>query len=246
MTFPSYGSFQTQINNQPAPAIEGDFASANPWTSMLAAPGSLQAAPAGVLVGRFAWAENDNQTGAGLVSNAHPGVASRLGFVGREQAGALITAFLGSYTMEVVSGYEVTLYTSGDFWARFAGGATVGQKVYASFYDGSCSSAATGSPTTEGITASLDNGTSHMTVTVAGATPIGPGMPVSGTGIAAGTTIVSQVSGTAGGLGVYLLSAAPTTEAAEAITVTTNFETNFTVQSTAGNGELAQISRPAA
>lgn len=242
MTFPQYGSFQTQVNVQPAPAIEGDFASANPWSSMLAAPGSLQAGPAGVIVGRFAWAENDNQSAAGVVSNQNPGVASRIGFVGREQAGAMITTFLGSYTLTVQPGYEVTLYTGGDFWARFAGGAAVGQKVYASYYDGSCSAAASGAPTTEGVTASLTAASSHMTVTVAGASPIGPGMPISGTGVTAGTYIVSQVSGTTGGVGVYLLSAAPTDEAAEAITVTLNYETAFTVQSTAGAGELAQIS----
>jgi hypothetical protein len=244
MAFPQYGHFQTQINDQPAPAIEGDWASANPFGSMLAAPGSLQAGAAGVLVGRFAWAENDNQAVPGVVSNQHPGVASRLGFVGRDQAGVLITSFLGSATMQVQAGYEVTLYTSGDFWARFAGGATVGQKVYASFYDGSASSAATGAPTTQGITASLDNATSHMTVTVAGASPLSPGMPIAGTGVTAGTTLVSLVSGTAAGTGVWLLSAAPTTEAAEAVTVTLNSETPWTVQSTAAAGELAQIARP--
>lgn len=234
-------AFQTSLNANPAVAVEGDFCSSNPRASMLAGPGALTAGLA-LLVGLFAWALNDNDaTAPGVVNNQHPGRASRLGFVGRDQP-ALITQWLGQASMQVPQGLEVTLYNGGDFWGRFAAGATVGQKVYASFFDGSLSSHAAATPTTQAITASLDNATSHLTVTVAGAAPLSPGMPVTGTGITAGTTLVSLVSGSAAGLGVWLLSAAPTTEAAEAVTVTLNAETNFFVESTAGNGELAKIS----
>lgn len=239
MTFPSYGTFQGQINDQPAPAIEGDFASDNPVASLLAAPGSLQAGPLGVIVGRCAFAENDNQALPGVVSNKHAGVPSRLGFVGRAQAGALITAFLGSSTLTVQSGYEITLYNSGDFWGRFAAGASVGQKVYASYVDGSLSAAAAGAPTTAAATASF--ATNVMTVTVPGGV-LGAGMPVTSAGVAAGTYITAQTGGTTGGAGTYTLSTAPGTIASQAATITTNLESNFTVQSTAAATELAQIS----
>lgn len=235
-------TFQTQINANPAPAVEGDFASANPMASMLALAGAFVAGAAGVTVGRFAFAKNSN----GVVSNQHPGVASRLGFVQRDQQGVLITGFLAGATMVQQPGYETTLFSRGEFWGRFsagsagsAGGAAIGQKVYASYYDGSLSAAAAATPPTETFTASLAGTT--MTVTVAGAAPLSPGMPVSGTGIGAGVTIAAYGTGT-GGLGTYTLSAAVTTEAAETITATLAVETPWTVDSACNAGELAQIS----
>lgn len=142
-------SFQTQVNVNPAPAIEGDFASANPHASVLAylngagpegsGGGALVAGADGVIVGRFAYALNaDGTVGNAKVANA------RIGFVGREQSGAMITAFLGSATMTVLAGYEVTLYNAGDFWGRFAAGATIGDKVYAVDADGTLASHAAG------------------------------------------------------------------------------------------------------
>lgn len=46
--------FQTKVNRQQAPAIAGDFASANPRASMLATEGTLVAGVSGVTVGVFA------------------------------------------------------------------------------------------------------------------------------------------------------------------------------------------------
>ena len=46
--------FQSVVNVQPAPAIAGDFASANPRWNVLAGPGVLVCGAAGVTVGRFA------------------------------------------------------------------------------------------------------------------------------------------------------------------------------------------------
>lgn len=227
--------FQKTINATPAPAVEGDFASVNPSASVLALAGGLVAGAAGVIVGRFAWAKNSDQT----VSNAHPGVASRIGFVGREQSGAMITTFLAESTLTVLKGYEVTMYNAGDFWGRFAGGATIGQKVFASYIDGSLSAGAAGAPSTAAVTASF--ATNVMTVTVPGGV-LGAGMPVVSAGVAAGTFIVAQTSGAAGGAGTYTLSTAPGTIASQAATVSTTYETVFTVESTAANGEVAQIS----
>lgn len=39
--------------------------------------------------------------------------------------------------MLIPKGFGVTLYDGGDFWARFAAGAQIGQKVFASIADGS-------------------------------------------------------------------------------------------------------------
>ncbi len=131
--------FQRSVNSDPSPAVEGDFAGANPRSSMLAGAGELVAGAVGVIVGRFAWA----LVASGLVSNAKPGGASRLGFVHRNQV-SLITAWLGENTMTAPAGVPMTLHRSGDFWARFALGAAVDQKVFASDTDGSCRAGAAG------------------------------------------------------------------------------------------------------
>jgi len=49
------GGFQTVVNTQPAPGIEGDFCNKNPRFSVDAGPGGLVAGDKGVVVGRFAW-----------------------------------------------------------------------------------------------------------------------------------------------------------------------------------------------
>jgi hypothetical protein len=66
-------------------------------------------------------------------------------------------------------------------------------------------------------------------------------MPVSGAGIPVGATVVSYGTST-GGLGTIVISAPATaTAAGVTMTATLNVETNYVVASTAGNGELAQI-----
>jgi hypothetical protein len=134
--------FQIAVATQPAPAVEGDFSSSNPWSSMLAGEGALTAGPAGVTVGRFAHA----LLTTGVVTSARPGGASRLGFVGRHQP-QIITAFLGQASLLIPGGLETTLHDSGDFWCRFAAGATIGQKAFAADADGTATSAVAGTVT---------------------------------------------------------------------------------------------------
>jgi hypothetical protein len=62
---------------------------------------------------------------------------------------------------------------------------------------------------TASFTASM--ATTNMTVTVATAGSIYLGMTLTGTGVSAGTLVVSQTSGTAGGVGVYVVSISQTT-----------------------------------
>ena len=121
--------FQTAVNQQQAPAVEGDFCSANPRASVIAGEGAFIAGAVGAVVGRFAWA-----TAAGLVTNVGAGVPT--GFIHRDMQ-ALITAWLGSESMLIPEGVAVTLHRSGDFWVKTLTVATVGQKVFASNLDGS-------------------------------------------------------------------------------------------------------------
>lgn len=138
--------FQTQVNNQPAPAVAGDYASANPRAVMLAGPGALVAGNtipqgevvAGVLVGRFAWTSAGSATNPnsgevdGAVTAANTGTGAPDGFVHREQQ-ALITQFLSESSNLVPHGLPLTLHVAGDFWAVNDGPNTSykGQSVYA-------------------------------------------------------------------------------------------------------------------
>lgn len=234
-------AFQTATTQYPAPAVEGDWASDNPAFSMLTpnngdpTAGGYTAWTVGVLgafVGRFAWCNTAN----GLVTSANPGVATtRIGFIHRDQP-VVITPWLGATSMSLYSGQEVDVLDSGDVWCRFPAGATIGQKVYASYADGSATAAATGTPTTVAtVTATTTNASPNLTV-VAGGTLV-PGQPISGTGIPAGTFIVSVAGATA-----VMSANATASNAGVTITQTTNFETRWTVDSTAAAGDVAKIS----
>jgi len=60
------------------------------------------------------------------------------------------------------------------------------------------------------FTASIGPASTTMTVTAVSAGPIYPGMVITGTGVTAGTYIVSQTTGTDGSTGNYVVSAAQT------------------------------------
>lgn len=213
--------FQTTMNSQPAIGIEGDFCSTNPRFSLLASPGGLVAGPNGVSVGRFAWADGD-----GVVSYGGNG---RIGFIHRSQLSLIFpTSLTGANawpgpqtTMLVVPNAEMSMINSGDVFCRFAAGATVGQKVYANFADGTAVAAATGSPAgatstgntisaqTNSFTGGIQNGLLTVVGPVTGT--IYPGTIISGTNVVAGTQIQEQVTPllageTTGGVGRYLVS----------------------------------------
>lgn len=226
--------FQTTVNQYPAPAVAGDFASANPRASAVAGPGTLVAGTGGATVGRFGWADAN-----GLVTNTGLGVPT--GFIHRDMQ-ALITAYLADSSMVIPAGNPITLFKAGDFWGKFVAGATAGHKVYAYYADGTLFSAATATPPTNaGITANTATNTT-LTVTANSGAPIVVGQPVSGSGIPAGAYISALGTGT-GGAGTYTLSAATTaTATGVTVTATTAVETPFTVKSAASANELAKIS----
>lgn len=214
--------FQKSVLTQPAPAVAGDFASSNPRASSLAGPGGFVAGPAGLTIGRFAWASF-----AGLDANDAPAVALNTGaglpsgFVHREQQG-LITTYLSESGMVIPSGFAVTLSDAGDFWCVNDGAALAqyNMKAYANFADGKVTFAATGAASTASATGSIAANTSSVTgsiadniatVTVVGSGTLVPGTTWSGTGVATGTKIVSQLTPllageTAGGVGRYYVN----------------------------------------
>lgn len=128
--------FQKTMNRDLPIGVAGDFASTNPYHTVLAGEGALKAGEEGVYMGRFAWADLET----GLVGHAkvEGGV---LGFVRRDQT-ALITDHLAEVSMLIPQGFAITLYDGGDFLAEFKEGAKVGQKVLASDTDGTLKAAA--------------------------------------------------------------------------------------------------------
>lgn len=130
-------SFQTHANYTWPIGFEGDFASANPHKTVPSTTLGFKAGTSGVIVGRFAWADDQ-----GFVSNA--GSTIPTGFVYRNQQ-AVITDVTKSYTNTINAGFPVTLVEGGDFWVKSSTESSIGQVVYASTADGSISTAAKGS-----------------------------------------------------------------------------------------------------
>lgn len=114
----------------PRPSRAGTFATRNPYASMVAGS-QIIGGPNGVALGRFAWA---NLT-TGIAANIRSTPDERLGF-SLLISGVWQRVFWRDGVLVSREGQPVTLMTSGDFWARFEGGASAGQPVYASLVDG--------------------------------------------------------------------------------------------------------------
>ncbi|MDE1158426.1 MAG: hypothetical protein PW791_09135 [Neorhizobium sp.] len=133
--------FQTQVQLTQAPAVAGDFASANPRHSVLSVPGGFIAGTNGLTIGLFAWA--DTATGT-ILSNT--GTGAPTGFVHRDLQ-ALITTYLAEFGMTIPAGFGIgELFNGGDFWVKNAGASavTIGQKAFANNTNGTVSFAAAG------------------------------------------------------------------------------------------------------
>jgi hypothetical protein len=224
--------FQTSVNAQPAPALAGDFASHNPRWNVNAGPGGLVAGPNGLTVGRFAWLDAsllDADGAPARVNNYGSGPVA--GFVHREQGVALIGTYLGTSSLVIPAGFGVTIFSGGDFWVKNEGTteALPGQYAYASYANGAASFAAAnsgGTASATGVvvasTASVTGSISGniLTVTAVGSGVLVPGGTLSGTNVATGTQIVSQITGTAGGIGTYAVSIPDQTVASTTISET--------------------------
>jgi hypothetical protein len=222
------GGFQTQVYSQPSPAVAGDRASQNPIASYDAGPGGLVSGAA-LFVGRFAWVNPPlDPNGTPAVANCS-GAGAPAGFVMREMQGTN-TTFLSYAGMQILPGQQCALQTTGDFWVVNDGSsqANYGMKAYADLATGKVSFAATGSPTTgpsatgSSIAASTFSVTGSiagdvLTVTAVGSGTVVAGATISGTGVASGTKVLSQISGTAGGVGTYRVSIANQTVASTTV-----------------------------
>jgi hypothetical protein len=130
--------FQSQVNLQQAPAVAGDFASANPRASVVAPEGGFVAGSAGVIVGRFAWIDTDGKT----ILNTGSGKPD--GFIHREQQ-ALISTYLAESSNVIPVGFPVTLMRTGDYYALVTvASAEKGEKAFAKLADGTMQPAAAG------------------------------------------------------------------------------------------------------
>lgn len=207
-------SFQKVVNVNQAPGVLGDFASTNPFSSITTAQGGLVAPAGGLVVGNFFWVGPLGQTSQSFVSGW------QIAFLGRNEQ-ALITQFLGEFSLVVPQGFMVTGFDGGDFWAEFASGATAGAQVYADVTTGEPQMQTTNSVTgSVGFTGTASFATNVMTVvTQTAGSIIAVGDVVTSAGVTAGTTVTAILSGAPGAVGsTYSLSTAPGTIATQAAT----------------------------
>lgn len=237
--------FPNQVNATQAPAVAGDFASANPRKTVLAGEGALISGTGfiagvsvpGAVVGRWAWlsySQIDNDNAPAVLNTFGAGIPA--GLVSRKQTG-LITQYLGTAVQYLLSGFQISAWSDADLWVANAGAAAaqVGQKAFAVFADGTSTFAAAGATPTggSGSASSVAAATFSVTGTVIGdiltaasglTGNIYPGASFSGTNITA-AKIVSQVLPLLGGealngLGRYTVSVPGQNAASTAISGT--------------------------
>lgn len=125
--------FQNTLQINPAPATLGDFASVNPRSTAPAPEGGFVAGSTGVIVGRFAWIDSNDAAKKEIINS---GSGKPLGFIANTRE-ALITGFLAESGLTIQTGYPVTVYQKGDYYAVVTvEAATRGQKAFASLTTG--------------------------------------------------------------------------------------------------------------
>lgn len=253
--------FQATVNTVPAPGVEGDFHTLNPFFHYPAGPGGLVAGTAtgaqtgttGILVGRFCWPEVnflDPDNEPTVVNNWTIAGGAPIGILGRRQQG-IITTFLAEASLLLPTGLNCAVISSADLWIvnRGTTQALINQKVYANFVDGSASFAATGTPTTgascatASIAAEVCSSAGSIAgnvLTLTGATTgsFYPGVIISGAGVATGSQIQAQLSGTPLGAGTYALSIGDQSVASTTISGTYGLLSNGTVTGTLAVGNI--------
>jgi hypothetical protein len=160
-----------------------------------------------VSVGLFAWI---NPTDNISVSNFGAGAPD--GFVHRDQQ-AIITQYLADDTMTMYQGSPITLFNAGGFWVVNAGSTTSALKQVAfannstgavQFGSNFTSASVTGSIAANVFTGSIASNVLTITAVTTGV--LTAGQTISGTNVTAGTQILSQLTGTSGGVGTYQVS----------------------------------------
>jgi hypothetical protein len=218
--------FQTSVKVAQAPAIAGDWASANPRFMFNAGPFGLVAGAAGVNVGRFAWVTfPPDGDGAPSVVNSF-GSGAPDGLVHREQQG-LITGYLSESANTIYPGAAMALAAWADMWVKNDDTVVAypGMTVYADVTSGKAKLALSGTTaTTWAITAATATFTGSIAdnVMTAGTVTgtIYAGSIVTGAGVASGTKVIKQLTGNVGAAGTYIVSPGNQSVASEAITLT--------------------------
>lgn len=208
--------FPRTVNVVAAPAVLGDFCDSNPRSTVDASQGAFVAGPNGLAVGLFAWADSTNT----FLSNF--GTGAPTGFVRRNQL-ALITAFLGDDSLVIPAGYQTEVFNAGGFWVVNNGASTtsIGQTAYANNATGqiqfgsnwsgasftgslAVNSGSASTIAANSVTGSISGTTLTVSSIATGA--LAPGQTLSGAGVDPATTIVSQLTGTTGSTGTYVVS----------------------------------------
>jgi hypothetical protein len=246
------GGFQTQVFDQPAAFIQGDRISQNPIFSYVAGPGGLVAG-ASLFVGRFAWVtEPLDPNGTPSIANSF-GNGAPQGFLMKNQQG-LNTTFLSFAGLQVQPGVQTALQIAGDFAVvnSGVGEALYGQKAFAFVASGLATFAPAGtvfggaSATGSSIAAATFSVTGSVSGNILTVTAVGSGTVVPGATVAnatiptnPGPQIVSQLTGTAGGIGTYALNQGEITVAAgQTITGTYGILTIGTATGTFAIGDV--------
>lgn len=212
--------FPNLVAVQPAIGTPGDWADSNPRSFVDAGGGGLVAGPSGTTVARAVWLSyfTADADGSPAAVNNYGFGGAPAGIVHRAQQ-ALITAYLAESSMVIPAGFPLAVTNGGGLFVKNEGStqALPGQYAYASYTNGAFSfaaagSAATASATASSVAASTISGFTGsitgnvLTITAAGTGTIVAGATITGTSVASNTAIVSQLTGTAGGVGTYSVS----------------------------------------
>lgn len=130
-------ALQKQVNIAIGLGVAGDFASQNPYHTLLAGRTQFRVGASVVKVATFAEAD----TTTGLVTNAVSGTKP-FGFVGRQSNPAQIVNWLGESSMDLQPGFGITLYDKGDFYVQIATATATGENVFANTTTGAVATAA--------------------------------------------------------------------------------------------------------
>lgn len=131
--------FPNAVRLQPEVGVPGTRASMNPISVI------SRIAQVAVNVAAFVWpgTDTDNQ-----VQNT--GSGKPLGFAITDQVG-IIPNYLQEYSMQVPAGFPVEVAERGEFFAKSANAATLGQKVFATLADGTLQFGAAGATVTGAV-----------------------------------------------------------------------------------------------
>jgi hypothetical protein len=211
---------QQQVGLYYSPAVQGDRATNNPLVYSVFNPTT----EAQVTIGNFCFPGAVYNTTRGNTTTA----AIPVGFVERVLQYYNLN-LLSPGSLVIPTDVEITVARRGDFWAVTTVAPTAGQKAFASFADGSIYPAAAGSIIASAVvTGSIAS--TVLTVTAVSSGALAIGQVISGTGVTAGTYIVSLGTGT-GGVGTYNLSVAPASSVtSETISASNYIETSFKVK----------------